>query len=297
MKGKWKRLLAAMLAASMIFGNAVPAYATESQPVVEIVEAETEVADENAVLDETDVVDDTNTSEEPVLENVEETTEEATEEKNNEEGEEILIEEVVETETVLEYQSGGKLCEKSGNGWNAYNRTEEGSHYLIVELSELGSADMEELVSAIMECRAAVSAEVEANGVGYDYCRIEIQYDDLSSGNYVPATLWNVLVRYASAAAAEETVSRWKTFSAHSADRRQRAPMQTTAETPKPMRQGRARSVRSALGRQAKSQASSWTSCGRAFFPSQARGSLQIVRHSSGAKSRARGQEKGSPRR
>ena len=43
MKGKWKRLLAAMLVASMIFGNAVPAYATESEPVIEVVEAETEV--------------------------------------------------------------------------------------------------------------------------------------------------------------------------------------------------------------------------------------------------------------
>ena len=206
MKKNWKRILAAMLAASMIFGNAVPAYATESQPVVEVVEAETEVAEDDTVLEETDVVDDTNASEETVLENVEETTDEATGENNNEEGEEIVVKEVVETATVLQYQSSGYLHEVSTDYWSVYNETyEDGSHHLTVELYDPANVDMDWMIAGIDECKAFIAGDVEARGEGYKYCEIQIQYNNLSGGNYVPAKLWNALVGYAETAAAEKT--------------------------------------------------------------------------------------------
>ena len=191
MKKNWKRILAAMLAASMIFGNAVPAYATESQPVVEVVEAENEVAEDDTVLEETDVVDDTNASEETVLENVEETTDEATEIvtentaepeaelANVEEGEpeEILIQEVVtEVSTVNTYNSSEYLHAVNTEYWNVYNRTDDGSHFLIVELKDPENVDMDWLIAGIDECKAYMANE----GAGYASLRIEVQYDNFT---------------------------------------------------------------------------------------------------------------------
>ena len=136
MKKNWKRILAAFLAASMIFGNAVPAYATESEPVIEVVEAETEVTEEVTVLE--DGLDDI--VEETVPETVEEVTEEVTENtaepeadlENVEEGEpeKILIPEIVtEVSAVNTYNSSEYLHEVSTEYWRVYNRTDEDSHF------------------------------------------------------------------------------------------------------------------------------------------------------------------------
>lgn len=227
MKKNWKRILAAMLAASMIFGNAVPAYATESQPVVEVVEAENEVAEDDTVLEETDVVDDTNASEETVLENVEETTDEATEIvtentaepeaelANVEEGEpeEILIQEVVtEVSTVNTYNSSEYLHAVNTEYWNVYNRTDDGSHFLIVELKDPENVDMDWLIAGIDECKAYVANEVEERGAGYTSLRIEVQYDNFTGSKVVPVSLWNALAAYAETAASQY-FSTWFFFS------------------------------------------------------------------------------------
>lgn len=230
MKGKWKRLLAAMLAASMIFGNAVPAYATESEPIVEVVEAETEVTEEDTVLE--DGLDDTSIEiiEETVSETVEEAIEETVEEpienvtenmaepeadlENVEEGEpeEILIQETVtEVSTVNTYNSSEYLHEVSTEYWRVYNRTDEDSHFLIVELKDAVKADIDWLIAGIDECKKFMANEVEKRGVDYTSLRIEVQYDNFTGSKVVPVSLWNAAAAYG-VAAASQNFSTWFFF-------------------------------------------------------------------------------------
>ena len=103
MKKNWKRILAAFLAISIVFGNAAPTYATEAEPVVEVVEAETEVAEdmENTEIKEEIVLDSEEEAAEEVLEFEEETELFENETENIEESEPVESEEPVEN-TVVE---------------------------------------------------------------------------------------------------------------------------------------------------------------------------------------------------
>ena len=195
MKKKWKRILAAFLAASMIFGNAVPAYATESEPVIEVVEAETEEETTEDVM--TEVVVETET-EETTEDSVTETVEEGS-------TEEIWVQETVaEVSKVNEYNSDGTLYRVNSEMFKLYNYSDDGSHYLIIELNEVAESVVSFLASEIGKAKSEMSKEIEATGAGYDYVRIEVQYND-PTDQIIPAELWNALVDYQNAGAAEET--------------------------------------------------------------------------------------------
>ena len=194
MKGKWKRLLAAMLAASMIFGNAVPAYATESEPVIEVVEAETEVADETSEIENSDVPEETEfetveeTAEEETEETESETTEETTEEETEtepvEEGdfEEVLIQEVVsEVSTAKTYDTVEDYSEY-------YNLNADESGYLSIEFFD--SENFTECLDSAIE----TIVELTENLSGTELANVDIMIDDYN-GN-IPAKLWNALASY-----------------------------------------------------------------------------------------------------